>query len=62
MTREPVAIATTLATIINLIVLLVFKADLALEVQAAIVTIVTAIAGFFARSRVTPVVKVVKPA
>ena len=54
-TNEPVAIVAAIATVINAIVLLVFKQELSLDEQAAIVSVVTLIAGFIARSRVTPV-------
>lgn len=54
-TNEPVAIITAIATVINVIVLIVFKQELKLEEQTAIVAVLTLIAGFVARSRVTPV-------
>lgn len=55
MRAEPAAIGAAVAAAINLIVLLVLKHELSLEEQAAIVSIVTLIAGLFIRSRVTPV-------
>jgi hypothetical protein len=53
--REPAIIAAAIATIINAIVLLVFKEELDLEVQTAIITVVTLVAGWIIRSKVTPV-------
>jgi hypothetical protein len=55
MRAEPAAIGAAVAAIINVVVLLVLKQELNLEEQAAIVTVVTLIAGLFIRSQVTPV-------
>jgi hypothetical protein len=55
MKAEPAVIGAAVAAIINLIVLLVFKHELGTEEKAAIVTVVTLVAGVFIRSQVTPV-------
>jgi hypothetical protein len=55
MRAEPAAIGAAVAAIINAVVLIVLKQELSLEEQAAIVTVVTLIAGLFIRSQVTPV-------
>lgn len=52
--REPAVIGTAVATVINLVVLLVFKHDLSVEEKAAIVSVVTLLAGVFIRQSVTP--------
>ncbi len=54
MSKEPAAVGTFAATILNAVVLF---ADLGLdgEQQGAIVTVITLIAGAFIRSKVTPV-------
>lgn len=54
-TREPAVIGVAVAAVINAIVLIVFKQELDLDVQTAIVSVVTLIAGLFVRSQVTPV-------
>lgn len=55
MTREPAVIATGIAGIINAVVLLATGEALDAEAQAAIVTVVTLIAGVIVRQLVTPV-------
>lgn len=54
MKTEPAAIGAVSAAVVNLVVLLVLKKELSLEEQAAIVSVVTVIAGLFIRSQVTP--------
>lgn len=54
MKTEPAVIGAAVATILNLVVLLVLKKELSVEEQAAIVAVVTLIAGFFVRSQVVP--------
>jgi hypothetical protein len=54
-TREPAVIGTAIAAVISAIVLLVFGTELSREVEAAIVTVVTLLAGLFVRQQVTPV-------
>lgn len=53
--KEPAAVAAALAAIVNVVVLIVLKRDLTIEEQAGIVTVVTALAGLWTRSRVSPV-------
>ncbi len=52
---EPAAIGTAIAAAINALVLFALDASLTLDQQAAIVTVVTLIAGVMIRSRVNPV-------
>jgi hypothetical protein len=52
---EPAAVATVIAALINGIVLIFLKEELTGDVQAAIVTVITFIAGLWTRSQVTPV-------
>lgn len=54
MKTEPAVIGAAAAAILNVVVLLVLKRELSLEEQAAIVTLVTVLAGFFVRSQVSP--------
>jgi hypothetical protein len=55
MKTEPAVLAAAVAAIINLVVLLALGEELDSEIQAAIVTVVTVLAGLFIRSQVTPV-------
>lgn len=55
MTAEPAVIGVGVAAAINLLVLLLLKHELGVEERAAIVTVVTLLAGLFVRSKVTPV-------
>jgi threonine/homoserine efflux transporter RhtA len=57
MKSEPAVIAATVAAIVNLAVVLLLHRDLTVEEQAAIVTVVTAVAGVFIRSQVVPTSK-----
>lgn len=57
MRAEPAAIGAAVAAIVNIIVLLVLKKELSLEEQAAIVGVVTLVAGLFVRSQVSPIPK-----
>ncbi len=52
---EPAAIGTAIAAAVNALVLFALDASLTLDQQAAIVTVVTLIAGVMIRSRVNPV-------
>lgn len=54
-TSEPAVIAGVIAAVINAVVLLVFGHELDKEQEAAIVGVVTAVAGLYIRSQVTPV-------
>ena len=54
-TTEPAVIGTAIAAAVNAVVLFALKHELDPEVQKAIVVIVTLIAGWVVRSRVTPV-------
>lgn len=54
MTREPAVLAAAVAAIISAAVLLITGTELGEEAQAAIVTVITLIAGAVIRSRVTP--------
>lgn len=53
--KEPAAVGAVVATILNLVVLLLLKHELSKEEQAAIVSGVTLIAGLYIRSKVQPV-------
>lgn len=55
MKGEPAVIGAALAALINAVVLLLLKHELEPDVKAAIVVVVTALAGVFVRSRVQPV-------
>lgn len=55
MKAEPAVIGAVVAAVINAVVLIVFKQELDTEEKAAIVTVVTLIAGLFVRSQVSPV-------
>lgn len=55
MRSEPAVIGAALAAVVNLLVLLVFKHELSADEKAAIITVVTLLAGVFVRSQVTPV-------
>ena len=52
---EPAVLAAAFAAVLNVLVLLVFGRELEKEEEAAIVTVITIVAGFFIRSKVTPV-------
>lgn len=51
---EPAVVGAAIAALLNAIVLIVFKQELDAEVRAAIVTVVTVLAGLYIRSKVTP--------
>lgn len=53
--REPAVIAAAVAAVINLVVLLALGHELDKDAQAAIVTVVTVLAGLFIRANVSPV-------
>lgn len=53
--REPAAIGAAVAAVVSLIVLLVFGHELSKQEEAAIVTVVIAVAGLWTRSKVQPV-------
>ena len=55
MKAEPAVIAGVVAAVINVVALLVFGEELTIEQEAAIVGVVTTIAGVYIRSQVTPV-------
>lgn len=55
MTKEPAAVAAIAVAVINAVVLIVLKRDLSIEEQTAIATVTVLVAGFFTRSKVTPV-------
>lgn len=55
MRAEPAVLAAAFAAVINVIALLVLDRELNQEETAAVVTVVTVAAGFFIRSKVTPV-------
>jgi ABC-type cobalamin transport system permease subunit len=52
---EPAVIGVATAAAVNLVVLLLLKHELSADEKAAVVTLVTLIAGLFVRSQVTPV-------
>jgi hypothetical protein len=52
---EPAAVAAALAAAISVVVLLVFKHELSQEESAAIIGVVTLLAGLWTRSKVSPV-------
>lgn len=54
MKAEPAVIGTAVAAVISVVVLLVFGRELEKEEEAAIVGVVTLIAGLFIRSQVSP--------
>lgn len=54
MRAEPAVLGAALAAVINVLVLLVFNEGLSKDQETAIVTVVTLVAGFFIRSKVTP--------
>lgn len=55
MKAEPAVIGAVVAAAINAVVLVLLKHDLSPDEKAAIVTVVTLLAGVFIRSKVTPV-------
>lgn len=55
MRTEPAAVAATIAAAINAVVLLLLNHELSNDVQTAIVAVVTLLAGWVIRSRVSPV-------
>jgi hypothetical protein len=52
---EPAMWGTALAAVISVVTLLVFGRELEKEEEAAIIGVVTLIAGFYVRSQVSPV-------
>ena len=55
MKAEPAVLAAAFAAVLNVIALLVLDRELDQEETAAVIAVVTILAGFFIRSKVTPV-------
>jgi hypothetical protein len=53
--KEPAVIGTAVAAVISVVTLIVFGQELTKEQEAAVVGVVTILAGLFVRSQVSPV-------
>ena len=54
-TKEPAVLGAAFAALVNALAIFVFGEDLSEEQTGAIVVTITVLAGFFIRSKVTPV-------